>query len=157
MGVGNTGNLHHTSWIVEDLEATARRLASDLAVRWSVWTIEPEVCIVRGREVPYSFRVAIAAVGDSNLELVQPLEGHSVYVEHLADSGEGYHHTCFIYPSLESLRAAKAELEAQGRELIQTGGLGDLGEFHYFEVPELGSVLEVLYLTELPAPEALIE
>lgn len=157
MGVGNTGNLHHTSWIVQDLEATAGRLAADLSVSWSVWTIEPEVCTVRGRDVPYSFRVAIAAVGDSNLELVQPLEGESVYEEHLADHGEGYHHTCFIYPSLESMRAAKAELEAQGRVLIQTGGLGELGEFHYFEVPELGSVLEVLFLTELPPPEMVIE
>ena len=30
--------------------------------------------------------------------------------------------------------------------------MGELGEFCYFEVPELGSLIEMLYVTELRRP-----
>lgn len=156
MGVGDTGSLHHAAWVVKDLEETARKLARDLSITWHVWTIAPETCSVHGEDVPYTFRVALAQIGDSNLELIQPLEGRSSYVEHLESKGEGFHHTCILYPSREAMRLARDELSGQGREMIQSGGLGDLGEFCYFHMPEQGSALELLYLSELPPPEATI-
>jgi hypothetical protein len=156
MGAGDTGSLHHTCFVVRDLETTARTLAASLGVTWSVWTIEPVRGTVRGVEMPYSFRVAIAPVGDSNLELLQPLTGASVYVEHLASRGEGFHHTCIAYPSQEAMRGAREELERHGWEAIQTGDLGEIGEFCYFQIPRTDAVLELLYLAELPPPEATI-
>jgi hypothetical protein len=33
---------------------------------------------------------------------------------------------------------------------------GQLGELCYFEMPELGALLELLYVTELPPPEKTI-
>ena len=156
MGVGDSGSLHHTCWVVNDLEAVARSLADSLSIQWGVWTISPDDCTVNGEEVPYSFRLAVAQVGDSNFELIEPLEGHSVYVEHLATKGEGFHHTCLIYQSHEAMRAARDELADQGLVMIQSGALGDAGEFYYFHMPENDSALELLYLTELPPPEMTI-
>lgn len=156
MGVGDTGSLHHTCWVVRDLEQVARSLAESLSIQWNVWTIEPDGCTVRGEDVPFTFRLAVAAVGDSNLELIEPLEGSSVYVEHLASKGEGFHHSCIIYPSLEVMREARDELLHQGRDMIQSGVLGEAGEFYYFHMPENDSALEVLYLSELPPPEMTI-
>lgn len=156
MGVGNSGNLHHTCWVVRDVEKAARALADSLSVQWGVWTIAPDRCTVHGEDVPYSFRVAIAQVGDSNLELIQPLDGRSVYVEQLESAGEGFHHTCLIYPSRASMRAAMDALTAQGRDMIQSGDLGTTGEFCYFHLPEIGAALELLYLSELPPPEMTI-
>jgi len=156
MGVGDSGSLHHTCWVVNDLEAVARSLADSLSIQWGVWTISPDDCTVNGEEVPYSFRLAVAQVGDSNFELIEPLEGHSVYVEHLATKGEGFHHTCLIYQTHEAMRAARDELADQGRVMIQSGALGDAGEFYYFHMPENDSALELLYLTELPPPEMTI-
>ena len=156
MGVGDTGSLHHTAWVVNEVGKTAKSLADSLSIQWAVWTIEPIGCTVHGKDVPYSFKVAIAQIGDSNLELIEPLTGRSVYVEHLETKGEGFHHTCIFYPSRESARQARDELAAQGRQLIQTGDLGELGEFCYFHMPETDSVLELLYLSELPLPEETI-
>ena len=75
-----------------------------------------------------------------------------------AQHGEGFHHTCLVYPSLEAVREAKTELRRQGRELIQEGSAGDVFDFGYFLFPEIGSVVEVLYLdaAKLPPPEAVI-
>src|SRR5439155_16784122 len=113
-----------------------------------VWAIGPAPTPVRGRAAPYSFRIAFASVGDSNFELLAPHEGESIYVGHLEANGEGFHHTCIAYSSREAMREAKAELVRQGREIVQSADKGELGELCYFEMPEMGALLELLYVTE---------
>jgi hypothetical protein len=152
MGVIDSGTLHHTCFVVNDLEKSAQELADSLAMKWNIWTIEPVDTTIRGQRTPFSFRVAIGQVGDSNYELIQPLSEHSHYSEHLRTNGEGFHHTCLAYPSREAMRAAKNELVKQGREMIASASLGELGEFCYFDVPGAGGALELLYLKELPPP-----
>ena len=90
MGVADSGTLHHTCFVVNDLEKSAKALAESLSVKWNLWTIEPTDTTVHGREVPFSFRVAIAQVGDSNYELIAPHSGQSIYAEHL----KSYEYTC---------------------------------------------------------------
>jgi len=157
MAVATSGTLHHTCFVVHDVEQTAAALAESLGIGpWSVFTIEPAATTVRGREVPFTFRIAIAPIGDSNYELLAPLTGDSIYVEHLEAHGEGFHHTCIAYSSHEALRDAKAELTRQGRELVQSGDFGEAGEFSYFEIAETGALLELLYLKEQAPPEKTI-
>lgn len=138
------------------MEKTAAALAESGIGPWGVWTIEPVAATVRGREVLFSFRVAFAAVGGSNFELVAPHEGESIFVGHLETNGESFHHTCVAYPTREAMQEAKAELARQGREMVQSADMGELGEFCYFDIPEMGSLLELLYVTELPPPEKTI-
>jgi hypothetical protein len=151
--VTESGTMHHVGIAVHDVEKSAAALEASGIGPWAIWTIEPASTIVRGQDVPFSFRVAFAAVGDSNFELIAPLEGESIYVDFLKTNGEGMHHTCVAYATREALHEAKAELTRQGRELVQSADMGELGEFCYFQIPELGSLLELLYVTELPPPE----
>lgn len=151
--------LHHTCFLVHDLEGTAQRLSDSLGIGpWNIWTITPAECRVHGKASSFSFRVALATVGGGTFELVSPHSGQSVYDEHLAEHGEGFHHTCLVYPSLDAVREAKADLQRQGRELVQEASGGEVFEFGYFRFPELGSLVEVLFLdpSKLPAPEAVI-
>jgi hypothetical protein len=124
---------------------------------WGVWAIEPATSTVRGREARFSFRIALAQVGDANYELLAPDDGDSIYVEHLAANGEGFHRTCIPYQSREAIRDAKAELERHRRTMVQSGDLGDLGELCYYDIPQIGSLIELLYVTELPPPEKIID
>jgi Glyoxalase/Bleomycin resistance protein/Dioxygenase superfamily len=157
MGVASSGTLHHTAFVVHDVERSAAALAESLGIGpWNVFTVEPAATTVRGRDVPFTFRVAIAPIGDSNYELIAPHTGESIYIEHLAANGEGFHHTCFAYPTHEALREGKADLLRQGRELVQGGDLGEAGEFCYFDIPETGALLELLYLAEEAPPETTI-
>ena len=156
MRVTESGTIHHVGIVVHDVEKSAAALEASGIGPWGVWTVEPESTIVRGEDVPFSFRIAFAAVGASNFELIAPHEGESIYVDFLKTHGEGMHHTCVAYATREALHAAKAELSRQGRELVQSADMGELGEFCYFEMPELGSLLELLYVTELPPPEKTI-
>ena len=147
---------HHTAFIVRDLERSARALSDSLGVGpWNVFTIVPTASRVRGREQPFSFRVALATIGGGTFELVTPLSGPSVLDEFLERHGDGFHHTCLFYPTRAELLDAKSALVAQGRELLQEGSAGDLFDFAYFEFPEIGSAVEVLYLDgdQLGPPE----
>jgi hypothetical protein len=141
---------------VKGLEKSAEKLAKSLSVTWNLWTIEPERCIVNGNSSPFSFRVALAQVGDASLELLYPHSGNSVYDEHLMTKGEGFHHTCFAYADLESMQSARDELLGQGHKMIQHGTTEGIFEFCYFELAEANIILELLYLKELPPPEKII-
>lgn len=152
--------LHHTCFLVRDLEAAAQGMADTLGIGpFNIWTITPTECKVRGEISPFSFRVALATVGGGTYELITPHTGRTIYDEHLEQHGVGFHHTCLVYPTLASVREAKADLRRQGREAIQEGSGGDMFDFGYFHFPEIGSFVELLYLdaAQLPAPERVIQ
>lgn len=151
--------LHHTSFVVRDIENSARALAKSLGIGpWNVWTIVPAQGTVHGKPTAFSFKAAMATVGGGTYELVSPHTGRTVYDEHLQKHGDGFHHTCLVYPSMEAVRAAKAELLREGREMTQDASAGDVFDFSYFAFPEIGSAVELLYLdaSKLPPPEMVI-
>lgn len=151
--------LHHTCFVVRDIESAARALSDALGIGpWNLWTIVPAESRVHGKVSPFSFRVAMSTVGGGTYELVSPHTGASVFDDHLAQHGDGFHHTCLVYPTIEAVRTAKAELVRQGRELIQEASGGDVFDFGYFMFPEIGSPVELLYLdaARLPPPEMTI-
>lgn len=151
--------LHHTCFLVRDVEVAAQGMTDALGIGpWNIWTIAPTECRVRGQASSFSFRVALATIGGGTYELIAPHSGRSVYDEHLEQHGEGFHHTGLVYASMQAVREAKAALHRQGREAIQEGRGGEMFEFAYFQFPEIGSFVELLYLdaAQLPAPEAII-
>jgi catechol 2,3-dioxygenase-like lactoylglutathione lyase family enzyme len=159
MAIPTAATIHHTGFLVRDLEATARRLSDALGIGpWNVWTIAPTVCIVRGEPSPFAFRAALATVGGGTFELITPHTGRSVFDDYLETHGEGFHHTCLVYPTLDSVREAKAEVRRQGREIIQEASAGDIFDFGYVVFPEIASLVELLYLdvSKLPPPEVVI-
>lgn len=47
MGVADAGALHHTCFVVHDVEKTAQALTESLSIGpWNVWTIEPTESMV---------------------------------------------------------------------------------------------------------------
>ena len=129
-----------------EILSTAQQLADSMGIQWGVWTVEPASSTIHGQAAPFTFYVALAQVGDAFYEIIQPLTGDSIYLEHLNSHGEGFHHTCVTYGSLEDLRQARDDMLKQGREMLQSASMGEAGEFYYFAIPETGSILEVLYL-----------
>jgi hypothetical protein len=156
MQISQHATLHHTSIVVNDLEKTAADLAKTLSVSWPVWTIAPAHCFVNGEASPFSFKVAFAQIGETNLELIAPHTGNSVYHAHLQQKGEGYHHCCITYADFDTLQNAKNELIKQGHKLIQQGYTEGVFEFCYFELLSPKVLLEILFIKELPPPEKII-
>lgn len=148
--------LHHTAFVVDDVEQTARSLSASLGIGpWEVRTVEPTQSTVHGKAEPFSFRVAVADVGGGAYELVSPLSGRSVYLEQLEQTGPGFHHTALVYASLSDVRAAQQMLLREGREMLQQASRGEAFDFAYFAFPEIDSAIEVLFLDpkQLPPPD----
>jgi methylmalonyl-CoA/ethylmalonyl-CoA epimerase len=67
-------------------------------------------------EVPdQEVEVAFLPVGESNIELVQPLSDDTGIAKFLKERGEGIHHICLEVSDIES---ALAQLKAHGVQLI---------------------------------------
>ncbi|MGZ4779778.1 MAG: methylmalonyl-CoA epimerase [Thermoanaerobaculia bacterium] len=60
-------------------------------------------------------KTAFLSVGDSNLELLEPLSPESPVAKFIEKRGEGIHHICF---RVDDLEAHLAKLKAQGFRLI---------------------------------------
>jgi methylmalonyl-CoA/ethylmalonyl-CoA epimerase len=136
--------------VVRDSEATARRYWDDFGIGpWRFYTIDPSNTTgmrLRGRPVRHSFRAALATFGDLTLELIEPLDGESVYSEHLKEHGEGLHHLAFAVDDYDS---ARERLEKSGFAEVQAGRPHDVNDYAYFDTVEaLG------FLTELNSEEA---
>jgi methylmalonyl-CoA/ethylmalonyl-CoA epimerase len=97
--------IHHLGYAVEDLEAASRFYKEN----FGVLPEEPEVVEEQGI-VATMFRV-----GESRVELVQPIYPDSPVAKFLARHGEGFHHVAY---QVEDLEAMLAHLQSNGVELV---------------------------------------
>ena len=64
-------------------------------------------------------------------ELIQPLEGDSIYKEHLAKHGEGVQHIALMNHTQEESDAFKKRFNEAGFEVSMGGRIGETIEFYY--------------------------
>ncbi len=99
-------------------------------------------------------RLAHAYLGDLELELVQPVEGDSVYQDWIDQHGEGLHHLKFLCDDIDFVTET---LRKQGFPVIQSGHFGDpkekAGGFSYIDIPPLHCIWEPVHKPKtLPVP-----
>lgn len=126
--------------VVKDIEKTREMLSATFGIGpWVLfeWPTDGEKMKGRYRGQPGNFRfiMAFAQMGHVELELIQPLEGESIYSEFLEQKGEGLHHILF---HLTSVQEALASWQPDGIEAIQSGtGLRPGTEWAYLNTAEL--------------------
>jgi len=83
----------------------------------------------RGKPAEYRMRVALSNVGDMRIELIQPLEGDTVYAEFVREHGYGVHHIGVL---TDDMRKSLEQAERAGLAMTQDGaGFGPDGDGHY--------------------------
>ena len=99
----------------------------------------------RGEPAEYRMRIALSYLGPLRIELIEPLEGDTVYADHVREHGYGVHHFGLL---VEDMGQALAEAEAAGLPMIQDGsGFGLDGDGHYAYLDtedQLGVTLELI-------------
>jgi methylmalonyl-CoA/ethylmalonyl-CoA epimerase len=135
--------------VVRDLDASVRAYWDLLRVGpWTSYTLTPEILKdmhYRGEPGRFSFRHALAWKDGVQMELIQPLDGRSIFADHLERHGDGLHHVGIYVPDQPK---AVAELKAAGFRALQGargfGARGD-GAFTYFETDHpLCAIVEVI-------------
>jgi methylmalonyl-CoA/ethylmalonyl-CoA epimerase len=134
--------------VVVDLDVAVRHWTEQLGIGpWTGYRLAaPRLQEMRyhGEEVEFSLRHALAWQGELQFELVQPLSGPSIFVDHLKAHGEGLHHVGKYVPDHA---AAVAQALAAGFTPVQSargfGAEGD-GAFAYFQHPGLPIIIELI-------------
>ncbi|RPI04000.1 MAG: VOC family protein, partial [Zetaproteobacteria bacterium] len=149
------GEVLQVGLVVRDLGKAMERYWTLLGIGpWKIYTYAPPAlrdATVRGVRTDYSMRIACAQAGPTQLELIQPLEGPSIYMEHLAAKGEGLHH---IQSRVEAdIQDVLAAFAAHGIGVLMGGKFGE-GEFYYLDTePTLGVIYEIFHRKSRPEPE----
>ena len=146
-------------FVVKDLEAAVEQYSTLFGVGpWHLYTYgKPLVkkMSYRGKPAEYRMRIALANIGPLRIELIQPLEGDSVYSEFVRDHGYGIHHLGILVKdmgkALEQARLAGIGMTMDG------SGFGLDGDGHYAYLDTEGPLSTTLELIERPkgrmAPE----
>jgi catechol 2,3-dioxygenase-like lactoylglutathione lyase family enzyme len=127
--------------VVQDMDRAIDYFEETLGLGpWAVFEGEPEWCREDGREVTYRGKMAMAQAGPVQLELIQIMEGRSVYSDLLGE-GEGIHHLGFFVRDIEERLQAVREA---GIPVLQHALLKRLGvsiEYAYLDTTETGGVV----------------
>ena len=103
----------------------------------------------RGQPADYKMRIGLSWIGPLRLELIEMLEGETIYAEFVEKHGYGLHH---FGVQVEDAPAAIAEAEAAGFAMIQDGsGYGADGDGHYAYLDTEDALGVIVELIEFPA------
>lgn len=97
----------------------------------------------RSTEESQGVKVAFLNIGDSELELLEPIDNDSYVGKYIAKHGEGIHHICF---EVEDIEQATVFLKSQEVRTIQerpnqVDGPGPFDKFIFCHPKDFGNVL----------------
>ena len=83
----------------------------------------------RGQPGEYKMRIALSYLGPMRIELIEMVEGDTIYADFVKEHGYGVHHFGVL---VDNMQVAIAEAEATGLTMTQDGaGFGLDGDGHY--------------------------
>ncbi len=140
-----TNAIRQVAIIVKDIERTARRYADLFGMEMpQIRITDPEEKThirYRGQPTQGRAKLAFFQMGPIALELIEPVDGPSVWQEFLDTHGEGVHHIAF---HVEGMDEVLDLLESKGMPLVQRGEFTG-GRYAYVDTTsQLGVMLELL-------------
>ena len=138
------GHVDQIALLVPDLEAAMDGYVASLNVSFSVFEVTEANSTFSGSSPQFRLRIAVAQAGLVSIELIQPAGGTTLHSKHLETRGPGLHHMGFY---VSNLAEAKKGLSARGYQSILEGQIQGLGEYAYFEAPDMHCIVEALHLS----------
>jgi Glyoxalase/Bleomycin resistance protein/Dioxygenase superfamily len=139
------------AWVTRDLGVTERALTSLMGAKKWIRTPDvhfgPESCTHRGRPADFVAHVSLSYAGDTQLELIEPVSGTSVYSDHLDAVGPGLHHVCVEAGDLDTFDAMLRDAERDGTPVVSKGVMPGGLRFAYLSAADAGvPYLEVAHV-----------
>jgi hypothetical protein len=138
--------------VVENLERVAENYWNIFGIGpWAIFNWESPLVYDRkyhGQTVWGREKIALVQVGGVQLELVQPVEGPSIYRDWLDEHGEGLHHMNFLVDDVDE---AEKILTGQGFRSLQSGRFGpreQKGAYNYVDTWPLRVIWEPVHIGE---------
>ena len=133
------------AWVTRDLDATENALTTLLGakkwIRMPGVHFGPEACTYRGKPADFVADISLSYAGDTQLELIAPVTGESIYTEFLDSAGPGLHHVCIEADDVERAVGERAA------EVVQRGVMPGGMEFAYVTAQDAGvPYIEIAYI-----------
>jgi len=139
------------AWVTADLDATEQALTTMLGarrwVRMPAVHFSPETCRHHGRPADFVADISLSYAGDTQLELIAPVSGESIYAEFLERHGAGLHHVCIEAADAEEFEARLRDAEGDGTPVVCQGEMPGGMRFAYLSAVGAGvPYLEIAYI-----------
>ena len=130
------------AWVTHDMTATEAVLTSLLGakkwIRMRGVHFSPDTCTYRGKPADFVADIAFSYAGDTQLELIAPVSGHSVYSEFLDRCGPGLHHICVAATDVPAFDTAVRDAERNGTPVVMAGTMPGGLRFAYVSAESSG-------------------
>jgi catechol 2,3-dioxygenase-like lactoylglutathione lyase family enzyme len=138
--------------LVPDLDTAVEAYYKHYGIApWHFYTYEQPLVkkmSYHGQPANYRMRIALSYFGPMRIELIQPLEGESVYADFIREHGYGIHHFGLI---VDDMQQALQEAKDCGIEMTMDGsGYGLDGDGHYAYLDTEKEIYATLELIERP-------
>lgn len=139
---------HHAGIVVADLAPAMDSWHKNLGLSFWVFEVNETNSRFSGSGEAFRVRFAFGLMGASGLELIQPVQGETIYSRYLTERGPGLHHLGFL---VLDLGASKSQLESSGCQLLMEGSISGLGDLAYYRAQDGHCIIEPLRLSiDLP-------
>jgi methylmalonyl-CoA/ethylmalonyl-CoA epimerase len=132
--------------VVKDLRKTMETYHKMLGWGpWNVYVLKPprhRDTFVRGKRVNYTMQIAETHVDSLGFEIIEPLEGPSIYREFLDEKGEGLHHIACMRTTTDADETL-ASFKKMGAGVLMGGSIDDSIRYYYLDTePMLKLIVE---------------
>lgn len=140
------------AWVTDRLGPTEKSLTALMGARKWIRLpgvhFGPDTTSYRGAPADFVADISLSYAGGTQLELIAPVSGDSIYTDFLRDHGPGLHHVCVEAADAAALRHAVDEAVAGGAVVAQQGVMPGGMEFAY--VSDAGAGVPYLEIAYIP-------
>jgi Glyoxalase/Bleomycin resistance protein/Dioxygenase superfamily len=147
------GSPVQVAWVTHDVGATETALTVLLGVK--KWVRLPDIhfapdsCSYLGAPADFVAHISLSYLGDTQLELIEPVHGPNIYSDFLRDHGPGLHHICVEANTITDFEAMLSAAAGQGATIPQQGVMPGGLKFAYISAPESGvPFLEIAHFSD---------
>ena len=146
------GDMAQVCILVPDLEKTVENFYHIFGIGpWHFYTYgKPLVKRMtrNGKPTEYKMKVALSYFGNMRLELIEPVEGDTVYKEFIEEHGYGVHHLGILTENMEE--SIKKAADAGIKMTMDGAGFGPDDDGHYAYLNTEDLISTTLELIERP-------
>jgi len=144
--------INQVTLVVKDIQETMENYWNIFGIGpWNVYAWEAPLVYdykYHGKPAWARVRLAMTQVGAVEFELIEHLDGDSIYRDFLMEHGEGVHHINFLVSDVDDVDETVKILEKEGFSSLQSARCGDNGAYHYIDVKPLRAIWEVIHVPD---------
>jgi len=137
----NSLKVEQLGFVYKDVEKQAKIFEETFNMpKFAILPETTQVVKYRGKDSKVNTKIAISRQFNIQIELIQLIEGESVFKEFLDQGKEGIHHISLF---IEDIDSYIEYFESRGIEMVYSGSIGKRVYAYFDTVDTLGMFLEV--------------